>query len=303
MKLFHVRRAHRGRLPCHHGPAINFHAGLDGQHLRHGMLLRLCSQHGLQSEARAKIPHHCRDYRRRCGGRHPDRVVWEATVYRGPDSVRSGDGAEYLDYSNLVIWNFFLAGTHLTDSVFRQAETLPARKRERFGTLQYLLVCTGASVSYWMNYALSYAGGQFEWRFAIAAQLVFAVMLLAIIPFMPESPQWLIMQDRNKEAIHIVKRMHGVTNDDDEEVQTELKLIHQALELEMMAGASGFWDLFKMGDTQNLRRIILGWWMMAMVMWSGVCSIGYYISYLFETSVGLSHNLSLLLSGFNGLCK
>lgn len=38
-----------------------------------------------------------------------------------------------------------------------------------------------------------------------------------------------------------------------------------------------------------------------MVMWSGVCSIGYYISYLLETSVGLSHNLSLLLSGFNGL--
>jgi hypothetical protein len=38
-----------------------------------------------------------------------------------------------------------------------------------------------------------------------------------------------------------------------------------------------------------------------MVMWSGVCSIGYYIAYLFEHSVGLSHNLSLLLSGFNGL--
>lgn len=41
--------------------------------------------------------------------------------------------------------------------------------------------------------------------------------------------------------------------------------------------------------------------LMFMVMWSGVCSIGYYISYLFEVSVGLSHNLSLLLSGFNGL--
>ncbi|KAL1966163.1 hypothetical protein VTN77DRAFT_4715 [Rasamsonia byssochlamydoides] len=149
-----------------------------------------------------------------------------------------------------------------------QAETLPATKRERFGTLQYLLVCTGASVSYWMNYALSYGGGQFEWRFAIAAQLVFAVTLLVIIPFMLESPRWLIMQDRNEEAVAIVKRMHGVTDDNDDE---------------------------------NLRRIMLGWWMMAMEMWSGVCSIGYYISYLFETSVGLSHNLSLLLSGFNGL--
>jgi hypothetical protein len=36
-------------------------------------------------------------------------------------------------------------------------------------------------------------------------------------------------------------------------------------------------------------------------MWSGVCSIGYYISYLLQNSVGLGHNLSLLLSGFNGL--
>jgi hypothetical protein len=153
-----------------------------------------------------------------------------------------------------------------------------------------------------MNYALSYAGGQFEWRFAIAAQVVFAIGLFIIIPFMPESPRWLIMQDRNAEAIAIVKRMHGVTDDEDEEVQTELRLIHQALELELMAGNSGFGALFKMGDTQILRRLLLGWWLMAMVMWSGVCSIGYYISYLFETSVGLSHDLSLLLSGFNGLC-
>lgn len=191
----------------------------------------------------------------------------------------------------------------MTDTPYiRQAETLPARKRERFGSLQYLLVCTGASVSYWMNYALSYAkNSALVWRFPVACQMVFAIILVAAVPFMPESPRWLMMHNQTDKSIQVLMKMHGVTDTEDEEVQTEVKLINQAIELEELAGASGWLDLFKMNDSQNLRRILLGWWLMAMVMLSGVCSIGYYISYLFETSVGLSNNLSLLLSGFNGL--
>jgi MFS family permease len=72
-------------------------------------------------------------------------------------------------------------GTGLNTSIIPvwQAETLPAKKRERFGSMQYVLVCTGASISYWMSYALSYASnGEFEWRFAVAAQLVFATFTL-----------------------------------------------------------------------------------------------------------------------------
>ena len=106
------------------------------------------------------------------------------------------------------------------------------------------------------------------------------------------------------EAIETLLKMHGVTDQQDAEIQTELRLINQAIELEAMANSVGWFEIFKNHkETQNFRRVALGWWLMAMVMLSGVCSIGYYISYLFETSVGLSHNLSLLLSGFNGLCK
>ncbi|KAJ5140039.1 hypothetical protein N7448_003447 [Penicillium atrosanguineum] len=196
-------------------------------------------------------------------------------------------------------------GTGLNTSLIPvwQAETLPARKREKFGALQYVLVCTGASISYWMSYALSFSSNQpFEWRFAVAAQCVFGVLLLVIVPWMPESPRWLFIHNRADEALAIIMKMHGTSNVDDEEVQTEIKVINQAIEVEERNGASKWIHLFKNEkETQNLRRVMLGWWLMFMVMWSGVCSIGYYISYLFETSVGLSHNLSLLLSGFNGL--
>jgi MFS family permease len=74
-------------------------------------------------------------------------------------------------------------GTGLNTSLIPvwQAETLPARKREKFGALQYVLVCTGASISYWMSYALSFSSNQpFEWRFAVAAQCFFGVLLLSI---------------------------------------------------------------------------------------------------------------------------
>ena len=137
----------------------------------------------------------------------------------------------------------------------------------------------------------------------MAAQMIFALLLMVMLPFMPESPRWLMAHNHPGGAIETLLKMHGVTDQQDVEVQTEIKLINQAIELESMANSVGWIEIFKNHrETQNLRRIMLGWWLMAMVMLSGVCSIGYYISYLFETSVGLSHDLSLLLSGFNGLC-
>ena len=141
----------------------------------------------------------------------------------------------------------------------RQAETLPAKTRERFGTIQYLLVCCGATISYWMNYALSYAGGQLEWRFAVAAQIIFAILLFCMVPLMPESPRWLMTHNFPTESLAILQRMHGVSDPNDYEVQTEIRLINQAIELESMSGKQGWMEIFKMNDTQNLRRIMLGW--------------------------------------------
>lgn len=141
-----------------------------------------------------------------------------------------------------------------------QAETLPAKTRELFGSFQYLLVCFGASVSYWMNYGLSYAGGQFEWRFAVAAQIIFAIILMALIPIMPESPRWLMNHNRVGEAMDTLMRMHGVQDESNEEIQTEVNLINQAIELESLGHATGWLELFKNHpETQNLRRIMLGW--------------------------------------------
>lgn len=111
-----------------------------------------------------------------------------------------------------------------------------------------------------MNYGLSYAGGQIEWRLAVAAQIVFAFALIAMVPFMPESPRWLMAHNYPSDAIEALLRMHGVTDANDAETQTEIRLINQAIELESMAQSVGWIELFQnKPNTQNLRRVALGW--------------------------------------------
>jgi hypothetical protein len=78
---------------------------------------------------------------------------------------------------------------------------------------------------------------------------------------MPESPRWLFLHNQTEKSISILMRMHGTTDPNNDEVQKELKLINQAVEIEEMNNTSKWTDLFKnKSETQNLRRVMLGWW-------------------------------------------
>jgi len=60
-------------------------------------------------------------------------------------------------------------------------------------------------------------------------------------------------------------------------------------------------ELFKSGKTQNLRRILLCWAVQCFQQLSGINLITYYAPVIFQQSIGLSRNTSLLLGGFNGV--
>lgn len=59
--------------------------------------------------------------------------------------------------------------------------------------------------------------------------------------------------------------------------------------------------IFKNGPQRFLHRTLLGIGGQFMQQLSGINLITYYAPVIFEESVGLSHSLSLLLSGFNGV--
>lgn len=52
-----------------------------------------------------------------------------------------------------------------------------------------VLITGGIMICYWLEYGLSFASGSVAWRFPLAFQLVFCLIILASVPFFPESPR------------------------------------------------------------------------------------------------------------------
>ena len=67
----------------------------------------------------------------------------------------------------------------------------------------------GFSLSNWMTYGFSFASGSISWRFPIAFQLVFSFILISTVPWLPESPRWLLAHGRHEEGIAILAALEG----------------------------------------------------------------------------------------------
>ncbi len=74
-----------------------------------------------------------------------------------------------------------------------QTETAPARLKGKLVILQNALLLVGFSISNWINYGLAFVDGPVSWRFPLAFQLVFIIMIFLIIPWLPESPRYALL--------------------------------------------------------------------------------------------------------------
>jgi hypothetical protein len=159
--------------------------------------------------------------------------------------------------------------------------------------------------AYWVDYGMSHVPNDSQFRFPLALQCAFAIATLIGIMFLPESPRWLVAHDRHDEARKVLWSVavdaHKLSMDDDV-VMGHLAEIQDAISEERRAASSSsFRSLFKNGEQRFLYRTMLGIGGQFMQQLSGINLITYYAPVIFQQSVGLSHDLSLLLAGFNGI--
>lgn len=113
-----------------------------------------------------------------------------------------------------------------------------------------LLIC-----SYWIDFGLSFVNSSVSWRFPIAFQIVPALIIIAFILQLPESPRWLILKGRETEASEVLSALLDLP-EDDRLVQTEFHLIKESV-LETKSGS--FRDCFTMDKNRNFHRAALGY--------------------------------------------
>lgn len=180
-----------------------------------------------------------------------------------------------------------------------QAECSASHNRGKLICIEGGNVAIGTLIAYWIDYGCTYGPDPFVWRFPIAFQCVFAVIVLVMMMKLPESPRWLLTKGRRDEAATVLAGLDGKPRDDPE-VVTQIVTIEKAISAAgHVGGKTPMSALFTGGKTQHFRRLILGASSQMMQQLSGCNAVIYYFPILFQKSIGTSHNLALLLGGVN----
>jgi sugar porter (SP) family MFS transporter len=181
-----------------------------------------------------------------------------------------------------------------------QAECSRTANRGLLICIEGGIIAFGTMIAYWIDYGASYGPDNLTWRFPIAFQCVFGVVLVVGTYFLPESPRWLLTKDRHEDAIDVIAALNGLETHDDE-VKLQHSLIVDGIKASGHVGGKPvpFSALFTGSKTQHFRRMLLGSSSQFFQQLGGCNAVIYYFPILFKKSIGVSTNLSLLLGGMN----
>lgn len=176
------------------------------------------------------------------------------------------------------------------------SETSAAANRGRQVVLTGLFICVGYVLESWIDLAFyEFHTGPVTWRPPLAISVIFSLILMSSVYFFPESPRWLVMKNKNEQARLALAALRGHPGDS-HEVQSELSGIEISLE-DTAGTAVKFSDMLKMGDDKLLYRFLLCILLQFYQQMSGSNLVSVYAPILFQQNLGLSPELSRILSG------
>lgn len=88
-------------------------------------------------------------------------------------------------------------------------------------------------------YGVYISTSTWAWRGAILAELFAPTFSMLCLPFVPESPRWLVSRGRKDEAFEILVKMHSSIPENEAVVKEEFEQIVQTLDFEKYAEESG----------------------------------------------------------------
>ena len=176
-----------------------------------------------------------------------------------------------------------------------QSETSGAKNRGRHVVLDGLFICLGYVLESWIDLGFfEFKHGPVTWRPPIAIAVALSIVLLASIYFFPESPRWLVMKARSAEAVPIVAVLRGLP-EDSIDVFSEVAGIEHSLE--ETTGKARLRDMMTMGEDKLLYRFALCLLLQFYQQMSGSNLISVYAPILFQNNLGMSSEMSRVLSG------
>lgn len=129
------------------------------------------------------------------------------------------------------------------------SEVAPANVRGRLTTVQQVMIITGLTAAFVVNYFLAQSagdslaeiGGREAWRWMYLAQAVPAAVFLVALMFIPESPRYLVSRGQDAEASTVLTRLFGADEAARKigEIKASFAADHRPRLADVLGGAGG----------------------------------------------------------------
>jgi sugar porter (SP) family MFS transporter len=151
---------------------------------------------------------------------------------------------------------------------------------------------------YWVDYGFYWLDTtSVQWRFPIAFQCAFALVVLLGVLCLPESPRWLIKKGHYDDAAKVLAQMDNTT-EDDVYVQVQLRQLQEAIgDSEKLLGDFSYKELLTNGPEQNFYRTTIAFVAQAFQQLSGINLITYYATTVFLSIIPEQKTARLLTCG------
>ncbi|KAK0390178.1 hypothetical protein NLU13_3750 [Sarocladium strictum] len=151
----------------------------------------------------------------------------------------------------------------------------------------------------WTTYGTNkHFDNAWAWRIPTLVQCGMPAVVLVVVMFFPESPRWLIAQDRTEEAIQILAKYHGDGDVNHPLVQLQYREIIEQRNL--YRDENPWWDFSELYNTPAARYRSYMVIMMAFFgQWSGNNVVSYFMPQMIKTAGIDNTNTQLLINAIN----
>ncbi|CAG7974595.1 unnamed protein product [Penicillium salamii] len=177
-----------------------------------------------------------------------------------------------------------------------QSECSKAHNRGFLVCFEGAIIAVGTFIAYWIDFGLSYVDSSVQWRFPVAFQILFAILVTVGGLMLPESPRWFVMQGHDEQALEVLAALNDSTVDS-EDVLTDFNLMKADLKSMEGVQASSWKVLFTGGKTQNFQRMMIGCSGQFFQQFTGCNAAIYYSTLLFKNNLHMTGKLPLVLGG------